>query len=342
MQESMWGQAETQYFYELTPDKILDAVEQVTGLRCTGRSLALNSMENRVYEVEVETDAPLKSPSERFRIVKFYRPGRWTAAQIQEEHDYLKDLVAEEVPVIAPLGLAGDGATLHHAKDMNLWFTVFPKGGGRVPDELAPDDLQQVGRLLARMHNVGAMRPFKHRLHLTPEVYGRMNLQFLLEHNLCPAPHRPSLETVGQAFVDACIPLMRDIPSIRIHGDCHAGNLLWTGRPFWVDFDDCVMGPPIQDLWLLVGGRDHEAQQRMRHLVEGYTMMRPLHPRSGAVIEALRGLRLIHFAAWIARRWQDPAFQRNFEYFGSDRYWQELVQDVREQTALLHDSPWNL
>lgn len=335
---SAWGQVETRFFYDLTPDKILSAVEAVTGLRCTGRCLALNSMENRVYEVEVDTeDQILKSPSERFRIVKFYRPGRWSRAQIQEEHDYLLDLVREEIPVIAPLALQ-DGATLHQMPDVDLWFTVFPKGGGRIPDELSVEDLNQVGRLLARMHNVGALRTYQHRMHLTPETYGRDNLMFLLEHNLCPLTHRLSFEKVVNDFLGVCRPLFQGVSRQRIHGDAHAGNLLWTGRPFWVDFDDSVMGPPVQDLWLLVGGRDHEARDRMHHLIEGYEMMRPFDHGSLRLIEGLRGLRMIHFAAWIARRWSDPAFQRNFDFFGTDRYWQELIHDVGEQATLLNEA----
>lgn len=336
--KSAWGDASTKFFHELTPDRILDAVERSLGVRCTGRALALNSMENRVYELEIELDEAPRNPSARFRIAKFYRPGRWNEQQIREEHEFLADLNELEIPAVAPLTFH-DGDTLHQLQDTGLWYAVFPKIGGRSPDELHDDQLAQVGRLLARIHNVGASRPAQHRVVLTPETYGIANLRDLIDRGAIPSEVRSDYITTVESICRLSSPWFAESPSHRIHGDCHMGNLL-SGREgmFFVDFDDMVSGPAVQDLWLLLPGRDEEAQRQMRILLTAYETMRPFDRRSLRLIEALRALRFVHFSAWIAKRWADPAFPRAFPHFGSSRYWVEQLADLREQLDLLEQT----
>ena len=337
---SVWGDATTQFFHALTPERVLASVESAAGVTCTGRALALNSMENRVYELELELDRddlPRHDPA-RSVIAKFYRPGRWGAEQIADEHAFLAELAAAEIPVAAPLALA-TGSTLGKLSaegEGSLLFAVFPKVTGRSPDELLADQWLQVGRLLARMHQVGAAHPAHHRLTLSPKTYGADNLHHLLEQNLVPRDCREVLTRQVTAICDQTTPWFAAVPNQRIHGDCHLGNLL-SGRHglFFVDFDDMVMGPPVQDFWLLVGGRDDEAKARLAGLIEGYEQFRTFDHRSRRLIEALRALRLIHFAAWIGRRWQDPAFPRAFPHFGTTAYWRDLVQDLDEQIDLM-------
>jgi len=344
---SAWGDKETEFFYDLTPDRILAAAEK-TGVRCTGRLMQMNSMENRVWEVEIEVEdeAALRSRSEKARILKFYRPGRWSRAQIEEEHRFLLDLREAEVPVVAPLpiGKGGKAGTLSTVPGAgNLFFAVFPKVGGRHPDEMDEAQLVRVGRALARMHNVGALRDAPHRLRLTPEVYGYRNLDYLLETEAIP-------ERLEEAYVEAAEEICARAEELfdgfgagalqRIHGDCHLGNLLWADSPphdgpFWLDFDDMVVGPPVQDVWLIVPGRDEDALERRGHLLRGYEEMRAFDRATLRLVEPLRALRYIHFSAWIAKRWSDPAFPRRFDHFGTERYWAEQVADLREQLDLI-------
>ncbi len=341
MQKSAWGDQATQFFHELTPERILDAVERSTGLRCTGRALALNSMENRVYEIEIDLgddEGPRASRSarpDRYVIAKFYRPGRWSEAQILEEHQFLHDLAEVEIPVVTPRPFL-DGKTLHKLADAPIWYAIFPKIGGRSPDELGPEQLAQVGRLLARLHNVGATREAPHRVALDPVTYGVENLRYLLDLRLVPANHADAYKKVVEALIDRMTPLFAGIPTQRVHGDCHLGNLL-TGRDgmFFVDFDDMVRGPVVQDIWLLIPGRDEEAQEQIRGMLEAYETWRPFDRRQLALIEPLRALRFVHFNAWIGRRWQDPAFPRAFPHYGTDRYWGEQIEDLREQLELI-------
>ncbi|MEN9836288.1 MAG: hypothetical protein RL011_2481 [Pseudomonadota bacterium] len=333
--KSAWGDAHTQYFYGLTPERILDAVESSTGLRCTGRAMALNSMENRVYELEIELDAPPANPWERFLIAKFYRPGRWSEAQIRDEHTFLADLAELEIPVVAPRRFV-DGDTLHKLKDAEIHYAVFAKVGGRSPDELSDDQLAQVGRLLARIHNVGSTKPAHHRIVLSPTSYGINNLQQLLDDKIVPAELSSTYSDTVRAICEIATPWFSATAMHRIHGDCHLGNLL-QGREqlFFVDFDDMVMGPAVQDIWLLIPGRDQYAKRQLSILLEGYTSMRDFDYQSLRLIEALRALRFVHFSAWIGRRWQDPAFPRAFPQFGTLSYWQGQLRDLREQLDLL-------
>lgn len=323
----------TQFFYELTPDRILDAVE-LAGLKPTGRFLPLNSMENRVYEVEIETeDPPPRNPSERFRIIKFYRPGRWSKEQIAEEHKFLWDLIENEIPVVAPIKFP-NGETI--SEMVGIYFSLFPKVGGRIPDELTPEQLEQVGRLLGRMHLTGRAGKAEHRIKLTPQTYGRDNLNFLLQNNILPTTVKSSYPEVVQSLCNLIEPWFEGVRTQRIHGDCHYGNLIWgSAGPFWVDFDDMVVGPPIQDLWLLVPGREMEDKILFEHLLTGYEQMCQFDRSTLRLIEPLRALRLIHFSTWIAKRWEDPAFKRTFIQYGTDRYWQEQEADLREILGIL-------
>lgn len=332
-----WGSEATKYFYEITPERILEAVESA-GVRCSGRVMALNSMENRVYEVEIVLPQGYKpkSPSERFRVVKFYRPARWTKEQILEEHQFLFDLVEYEIPVVAPL-LFEDGTSLKETA--GIFFTIFPKIGGRSPDELNDDALQRVGRLLARMHGAGRAKTAKNRVTLSTDTYGLNNLAYLIDQKILPDNVADSYKKTVEEICKISSPWFKEAKFHRIHGDCHLGNLLWNDAgPFWVDFDDMVTGPAVQDLWLLVPGRDELAKEKLDLLLQGYEQMNQFDRKSLRLIEPLRALRFVHFSAWISKRWSDPAFPRSFPNFGTAKYWQDQLIDLREQLSLINSS----
>jgi Ser/Thr protein kinase RdoA (MazF antagonist) len=324
-------------FSDLTPDKLLNAIEQ-TGLHCSGRIVALNSLENRVFEVELdlsaEEEAAITSPYQRARVAKFYRPGRWTSAQLLEEHRFTTQLAEAEVPVVAPLSFNGN--TLHTMHESTLAFVIFPKVGGRISYEPSDDQLRWLGRMLARLHIVGAQEGSNSRLALTPETYGRAPLEALLRDNWIPLDLVARYQRVTSELLTAIEALFRGTKTQRIHGDCHLGNVLWgSSGPFWVDFDDMVVGPPVQDLWLLVPNRDAEGLRQREIFLEGYESMAAFDRSSLVLIEPLRTLRYINYAAWIARRWQDPAFQRAFPEFKSWGYWSTHIADLEEQLQLI-------
>jgi Ser/Thr protein kinase RdoA (MazF antagonist) len=353
MSKGVWGDEQTKFFFELTPDRVLRAVE-ASGLRCNGRCSTMNSFENRVYEVELEEDHEVRegcfdggpegqvadrrtSRLERRRVVKFYRPGRWTREQILEEHEFLEDLKEAEIPVIAPLRFA-DGRTLHSEADSGIYYAVFPKVGGRAPDEFTDGQLERVGRLLARIHNVGSFKTAAHRLRIDPSVYGIANLESLLAGDWLPLEFRERYESAVRRICAHVEPWFQQCRFIRIHGDCHLGNLLWNQEgPFFLDFDDMLLGPAVQDIWLLVPGRDSESIRQREVLLRGYEEMRFFDRSELKMIEALRALRFVHYTAWIARRWEDPAFPAAFPAFGSARYWAEVTADLEEQLRILAD-----
>jgi Ser/Thr protein kinase RdoA (MazF antagonist) len=329
---------QTQHFFSLTPAIILSSVEEF-GLTCTGRVTQLNSMENRVYEVEIEPEDSSLPPNhrDRFRIVKFYRPGRWSKEQIQEEHTFLADLTEREVPVIAPLRDAA-GDSLRTQQETGIHFTLFLKQGGRCPDELTGETAEWLGRLLARMHSVGVARSAPHRLQIKPNVYGLENLKFLVDAHKIPRELAPQLQQTVERICTLSDPLFSRVPFQRIHGDCHFGNILWGSQgPFLVDFDDMVQGPPVQDLWLILPGRGPHAKQLAELLLYGYEQIRTFDRASLQLIEPLRALRMIHYAAWIGRRWEDPSFQRAFPDYGSAGYWNVQLADLREQLMLIQE-----
>jgi Ser/Thr protein kinase RdoA (MazF antagonist) len=314
-------------YYRLGPDTVLDAVES-TGLLPDGRLLALNSYENRVYQVGLEDADPV--------IAKFYRPGRWTDDQIGEEHEFALELQQAEIPMVAPLVL--EGRTLFHHADFR--FTLFPRQGGHAPELEDRDTLTWLGRFLGRIHAVGRSRPFRDRLELTPARFGDEAIATLRSGGWLP----PHLET---AFDSLTADLMRAVRAawaaagsfarIRLHGDCHPGNLLWRDGPFFVDLDDCQSGPAIQDLWMLLAGDAHEMSRQLGYLLEGYAAFCDFDARELLLIEALRTLRMLHHAAWLARRWEDPAFPAAFPWFDSPRYFEDLILALREQLAAMQE-----
>lgn len=331
-----WGTSQTQFFYKLTPEALLDAIEKSLGRRSTGRIMTLNSMENRVYEVELE-DSGNNDKCESV-IAKFYRPGRWFPEQIEEEHQFLADLIAEEIPAVAPFELS-NGLTLDQLPDSGILFSIFPKISGRSPDELDEDEALQVGRLIARMHNVGASRTAPNRIKLSIASYGEESLRYLKDHHCVPKELEDSYFTLASQMLVQGAPHIASLPTQRIHGDGHLGNLL-RGRNglFWVDFDDMVTGPCIQDLWLLLPSRDAYGRKQLFTLVEGYRQMREFDMQSVRGIEILRSLRMLHFSAWIAKRWEDPAFPKAFPQFGTFAYWRNQLDDFREQISNIEES----
>ncbi len=314
----------------LTPDRILDALEGV-GVRGDGRMIALNSYENRVYLVHCE-DAPSV-------VVKFYRPGRWSDEQIDEEHAFVTELADREVPVVAPL--APGGRTLHH--DGDLRFAVYPRRGGRTPEIDDPATLTWIGRFIGRIHAVGAQAPFRHRPALDIATFGDEPRQFLLSSGFVPGDLRPAYESVSamalegvrRAFAQAA-----GVATLRLHGDCHASNVLWTPEgPHFVDFDDARTGPAVQDLWMLLSGDRAAMTRQLGDVIDGYEDFAPFDRRELVLVEPLRTLRLVHYSAWIARRWDDPAFPAAFPWFDTQRYWQDRVLELREQIAAMDEPP---
>lgn len=327
--KSAWGSGKTQYFSHLDPVTILEHVD-LLGLSTTGRCLPLNSLENRVYEIEID-NPKAKTSQENFVIAKFYRPGRWSKAQIKEEHEFLFDLEEAEIPAISPLCFEGE--SLFETKNRELFYCLFPKKGGRNPDELKDSQLRQLGRLQGRLHLIGKKRQSKYRIELNIANYGKMNLQSVLEMNHIPPTYKESYQTLTQQFLEMITPLFQNIELQRIHGDCHRGNILSNERDefFLIDFDDFVRGPVIQDIWTIITGRDHHAQRERELFLEGYEMWNDFPHEQLKLIEPLRGLRTLHFDAWIGKRWGDPAFAQTFPLFATDRYWSERIIDLREQ-----------
>lgn len=326
----------TKYFYELTPERMLDAVEEI-GVRCTGRSLALNSLENRVYEIEIEVEdeEQLESRYDKFRVAKFYRPGRWTEAQIIEEHEFIFDLVKQEIPAVAPLKFP-DGSTLRRLPEMDIFYAVFLKKAGRTLDELKKDQLERLGRLIARLHNVGAKKEFKHRRVLDQVSFGLDSLEFLEKEELILPDYRERYSELVRTICEIAAERLKPFGTQRTHGDLHWGNILWIEQePFFVDFDDSIRAPVVQDLWLVVPGRDAEALQQRQLLLAGYEQMREFDYRQLDLIEVLRSLRMIHFTAWIGRRQADPAFRNVFSSFGTLEYWNEQISTLAEQVSLI-------
>ncbi|MEJ8568107.1 serine/threonine protein kinase [Elongatibacter sediminis] len=319
-------------YYRLDPDTVLHAVESL-GLVTDGRLLALNSYENRVYQVGMDEGDPL--------VTKFYRPGRWSDEQIQEEHDFALQLAEAEIPMIPPLVI--EGATLHHHQGFR--FALFRRQGGHSPEPDDRDTLVWLGRFLGRMHGVGSARPFNHRPALTPQRYGDESLATLAKDSWLP-PHLEdafaTLSTDLMAHVRAAWERTGNFTAIRLHGDCHLGNLLWRDGPFFVDLDDCQTGPAVQDLWMLLSGSREDMARQLDWLLEGYRQFHPFDPRELHLVEALRTLRMLHHAAWLARRWEDPAFPAAFPWFGEPRYWEGWILSLREQLSAMQEPPLEL
>ncbi len=314
----------------LSPDTLLDAVD-ACGYRTSGQFLALNSYENRVYQVGLDEGLPL--------IAKFYRPGRWSDESILEEHAFALELAAQEIPVVAPLVI--DDTSLHSHRGYR--FALYPRQGGRWPELNQREDRLWMGRFIGRIHAVGSTRPFRHRPVLDIDSFGTGSYQFLLEQGFIPAHIELAYRTLVEDLLQQVagrFDSAGNVRQIRLHGDCHPGNVLWTEKgPHFVDLDDCRTGPAMQDLWMLISGSRDEMQAQLADIIEGYVQFHDLDYRELQLIEALRTLRIIHYAAWLARRWEDPAFPLAFPWFDSPRYWEEHILALREQAGLLDEAP---
>ena len=328
-------------FALLTPEVVLDALAGV-GLSVDGRLMGLNSYENRVYQAMLDEGEPV--------VAKFYRPGRWSEAQIREEHSFSAELVADDIPVVAPLVLLGD--TLHPLKvsgasedETVFWFSVCPRRGGRRPELDDPEVLEWIGRFLARIHAVGARQPFVHRPALTVQSHGLEPVALLLSHHV-PPEIQAAWQHAAKEAMRLVEQAMRETHAcLRLHGDAHPGNILWTpvempqGGPHFVDLDDARMGPAVQDLWMLPSGDRRERTGQWSALLDGYTSMRPFDTRELALVEPLRTLRLLHYSAWLAQRRDDPAFAEHFGWFGTAAYWQEQVRILHDQIEAMQEDP---
>jgi Ser/Thr protein kinase RdoA (MazF antagonist) len=323
-------ESEAQTFELLTPDMIMDAVESC-GYISDGRLLALNSYENRVYQVGIEDAQPL--------IAKFYRPDRWSRDQINEEHQFCFQLKEQELPVVCPL-VSELGHSLRSY--CGFQFSLYPRRGGHAPELDNLDNLFILGRLLGRFHAVGSVNNFKSRPKLDIETFGWKAYRYVSEHFI-PAELSPAYDSLLPDILNKCQSILDDfgeIDWIRVHGDCHSGNILWRDdNPHFVDFDDARMAPAVQDLWMLLSGDRYEQKSQIAELVEGYNEFNDFNPRELLLIEVLRTLRIIHHSAWIGRRWSDPAFPRAFPWFDSPRYWSDQILTLREQFSALDEPP---
>ena len=324
----------THPYADLTPDRVLDALQSV-GLEGDGRLQALGSYENRVYQIGIEEAQPV--------VVKFYRPGRWSDAAILEEHAFVAELAAREIPVVAATPFTGQ--TLHTFDGFR--FAVYPRCGGRAPELSDRATLEWMGRFLGRIHAVGALEPFRERPAIGVETFGVEPRDWLLAHGFIPPDLDDAWRSIAAQALDSaarCFQRAGDIASLRLHGDCHSGNVLWiehgaTRGPHFVDFDDSRMGPAVQDLWMLLSGERAEMERQLDAVLRGYREFHDFDTRELNLVEALRTLRLLHYSSWIAQRWDDPAFPLAFPWFNTQRYWQDRILELREQVALMGEPP---
>ncbi len=322
----------------LTPDIVIDAVESV-GFISDARIFPLNSYENRVYQVGIEDDNPI--------IVKFYRPNRWSDKQIVEEHCFTSELAELEIPVVPPVTRGQS-----HNQDQTLFqfnqfrFALYPRKGGYAPELDNLDNLNILGRFIGRIHAVGAKGAFKHRPTLSIDDFGRQSAAFLLENDFIPLELTPAYSTLVRDLLERVESRFADIDGLnvfRLHGDCHIGNVLWRDNaPHFVDFDDARNGPAIQDLWMLLSGDRQSQTTQIAEIIDGYSDFYHFNPIELQLVEALRTLRIMHYAAWLARRWTDPAFPHNFPWFNTLQYWSSHILELREQMAALEEQPLQL
>lgn len=318
----------------LGPDVVLDAVESL-GYLSDARVYALNSYENRVYQVGIEDGEPL--------IAKFYRPNRWTDDQIAEEHAFSHQLADLDVPVVPPLTLDNRSLFQYQTPQGYTYrFALYPRKGGQAPELDNDDNLYTLGKHIGRIHNLGKAAQFQHRPALDINAFGHSSRRFLLDHQFVPPALTESYATLTEHLLEKCEALFSliDYQAIRVHGDCHPGNILWRNdAPNFVDLDDARNGPAVQDLWMLLSGDRMRMTQQLGHFLDGYEEFCDFSRAELSLIEALRTLRLMHYAAWLARRWQDPAFPQAFPWFNTERYWAEHILELREQMAALDEPP---
>jgi Ser/Thr protein kinase RdoA (MazF antagonist) len=320
-------------FQTLTPEIIMDAVES-QGFCCDCRTFALNSYENRVYQVGIDEGQPF--------IAKFYRPGRWSDEQIIEEHCFCLELAGHELPVVAPWTNPCGESLFHHA---GFRFALYPRQGGHAPEFDNLDNLLVLGRMLGRIHRIGSVQPFVHRPTLDSQSFGHVSVALIAERFI-PAEYLSSYTAVTSQLltaIEACLTEAGTVRYIRTHGDCHAGNILWRGgAPHFVDFDDARMAPAVQDLWMMLSGERPRQTAQLNALIKGYREFHVFAQRELRLIEALRALRMLHHSAWLARRWEDPMFPGTFPWFNTVRYWGEQIITLREQLAALAEPPLEL
>ncbi|MCQ8849930.1 serine/threonine protein kinase [Alteromonas stellipolaris] len=316
-------------FSGLDPDTILDALE-TQGIFLQSGLLALNSYENRVYQFQADDN-------KRY-VVKFYRPARWTDAQILEEHSFAQELADSEIPIVAPLAL--NGKTLHHHGDYR--FTVFPSVGGRQFENDNLDQLEWMGRFIGRIHRVSQAKTFKQRPDIDTQSYLDEPRQVLENSTLLPSHLKTAFFAILNPVITAASSAYKATDVIRLHGDCHPGNILWRDGPTFVDLDDCRMGPAIQDLWMMLSGDRQQQLLQLDTLIEAYEEFQPFNTNQLALIEPLRAMRMVHYMAWLSRRWEDPAFPRAFPWFADDKYWEGQILALKEQLSAMQEAPLKL
>ncbi len=318
----------SQDFFKLTPDQVLDAIESV-GLLPQAALLALNSYENRVYQ--------FRDDDENKYVVKFYRPERWTNEQILEEHQFTFQLSDNEIPVVPPIKF-NQQSLLEYS---GFRFSIFESHGGRTPELEDKDTLTWLGRFIGRIHAVGESQNFKYRPELTLQSFAIESSHYLQNNDFIPSHIFAAYQAITQQLIDICqqkFEQLGDYPTIRLHGDCHPSNVLWTDKgPHFVDFDDARMGPAIQDLWMLIN--DASDKKLWNHLLDGYEDFMEFDDRQFKIMEPLRTMRMIHYSAWLAKRWHDPSFKHNFPWFNSSRYWEEHILSLKEQLAIIQNTP---
>jgi len=322
-------------FYQLTPEQVLKAIESL-GFACNGYQLGLNSYENRVYQIGLDDGS--------FVVAKFYRPKRWSDQAILEEHFFTLELEALDIPVVPPLQVQMH--TLHHFEGYH--FSLYPLRAGRAPDLENKEHLQQLGRFIGRIHALGAEKAFEHRPSLNVHTFGDHAYDYLLDHKCIPHELEQVYESLVEGLLDRIEEVFNEVQPnyIRLQGDAHPGNILWktglqgaSGNPYILDFDDARMGPAVQDLWMFLSGDKAEMESSLNHLLKAYSEFYTFQTSELRLIEPLRTLRLLHHAAWLAKRWEDPVFKHAFPWFNTQQYWQEHILTLKEQAALLHEEP---
>lgn len=318
----------TEFFFHLSPEKVLDALERA-GLQPAGQCMILNSMENRVYQVVLETGETV--------VAKFYRPGRWGKEQIQEEHDLLFLLKKEEVPVCEPL-VFDNGSSIAVAE--GIYFSAWPLTGGREPAELTEEQLQMLGRLLGRMHSIAATKPFQYRTSFNEDQVLMAGWQNIKDSELLPGPMTKDYQSLVTKIYDKYQQLAVEVPVQPIHGDCHLGNIIQQGEKFLLlDFDDCCTGPVVQDLWMLLQYTGAGSARELQCILDGYRQFADFSDHWIQLIEACRAIRMVHYSGWVSKRWSDPAFKSALPHFGAEQYWLDELELLRKQVTLLYGEP---